>query len=263
MRLTFATDLHGQMILIEKFLEQSVMENADVIILGGDICPRAFGSLDARIRIQREFLEKQLIPLLERFHQENMDKVIFAMFGNDDYRVNYPIYQDAERRGIFHLPNGPLRIWDMMLVMYNHINTSPFMLKDWEKEDFEEKEIEGVTTAPRTDWKPIISDLRAMDIGKKTILVTHAPPFDTRLDMIHSKDHVGSKAIRAIIEDKQPILVLSGHIHESMQMTGSYHDLIGRTLCMNPGSDPFKQRSGMLIVEIDSYGIGRHKRKDL
>jgi len=43
---------------------------------------------------------------------------------------------------------------------------------------------------------------------------------------------VGSKSIRDAIEKHQPLLGLHGHIHESR---GSFK--IGRTICVNPGSE--------------------------
>ncbi len=74
----------------------------------------------------------------------------------------------------------------------------------------------------------------------------HAPPFDTNLDiapMLDKKleqktifgtpliDHVGSKAVKGIILEKQPLLSLHGHIHESPGM-----QRLGKTICLNPGS---------------------------
>jgi Icc-related predicted phosphoesterase len=43
---------------------------------------------------------------------------------------------------------------------------------------------------------------------------------------------VGSTACRAAIESHQPLLGLHGHLHESR---GTYK--LGRTLCLNPGSE--------------------------
>jgi Icc-related predicted phosphoesterase len=43
---------------------------------------------------------------------------------------------------------------------------------------------------------------------------------------------VGSTAVREAIEHFQPMLTLHGHVHESAGATR-----IGRTLCVNPGSD--------------------------
>ena len=43
---------------------------------------------------------------------------------------------------------------------------------------------------------------------------------------------VGSSAVRAVIEEYQPLLGLHGHVHES-----SAAEHLGRTLCINPGSE--------------------------
>ena len=51
--------------------------------------------------------------------------------------------------------------------------------------------------------------------GRKIIQVTHNPPFDTIADIIPNGMHVGSKAIRKLIEEKKPKVALCGHIHEA------------------------------------------------
>ncbi|MEW6529000.1 MAG: metallophosphoesterase [Candidatus Micrarchaeota archaeon] len=56
--------------------------------------------------------------------------------------------------------------------------------------------------------------LTKLDIDKRTILLVHAPPFGF-LDEIKG-NHIGSTAIRRIIEEKQPFLVFCGHLHEVM-----------------------------------------------
>ena len=75
----------------------------------------------------------------------------------------------------------------------------------------------------------------------------HVPPVDTELDKAPavSEDlsyvreglgvkmiHAGSLAVRKSIESHQPLLGLHGHIHESKGFVK-----IGRTLCLNPGSE--------------------------
>lgn len=62
------------------------------------------------------------------------------------------------------------------------------------------------------------------------ILVSHAPPVHTKTDILTNGKHVGSRAVRKFIEEKQPRLCLTGHIHEA---PGKDH--IGRTLVLNPG----------------------------
>jgi Icc-related predicted phosphoesterase len=65
---------------------------------------------------------------------------------------------------------------------------------------------------------------------KNIILVSHPPPYLTTIDRIASGEHVGSTAVREFIEQKQPPLCLTGHIHESKGI-----DRIGNTLLLNPG----------------------------
>jgi Icc-related predicted phosphoesterase len=49
--------------------------------------------------------------------------------------------------------------------------------------------------------------------------------------------HVGSIAIRRFIEERQPLVTLHGHIHESARLTGQWRDRIGRTHIFNAAHD--------------------------
>jgi Icc-related predicted phosphoesterase len=79
---------------------------------------------------------------------------------------------------------------------------------------------------------------------RRSVFNLHAPPYGSTLDDAPelTKDlrpkragncvvPVGSRAVRAVIEEQQPLLALCGHIHEAK---GTVR--IGRTLCINPGS---------------------------
>jgi len=66
--------------------------------------------------------------------------------------------------------------------------------------------------------------------GEKIILVTHGPPFQTKLDLLHNQ-HVGNKDYRAFIERISPRVAISGHLHE----TAGAMDKIGATKLVNPG----------------------------
>jgi Icc-related predicted phosphoesterase len=83
-----------------------------------------------------------------------------------------------------------------------------------------------------------------------SIFNLHDPPIDSSLDtcpkLDWSKDPpepiiqsgqmvmygAGSKSVRKAIEERQPMLGLHGHIHESQSVAR-----IGRTTCINPGSE--------------------------
>lgn len=83
---------------------------------------------------------------------------------------------------------------------------------------------------------------------KKCIFNLHVPPYDSGLDSAPLLDEnlkpqlqaggemkmvpVGSTAVRKVLEKYQPMLGLHGHIHESRGVMK-----IGRTVCVNPGSE--------------------------
>jgi len=62
------------------------------------------------------------------------------------------------------------------------------------------------------------------------VFVTHQPPFNTNLDRIFDR-HVGSKSIRKVIENLNPLLNICGHLHENFNLK----DIIKRTKIVNPG----------------------------
>ncbi|MDG6933478.1 MAG: metallophosphoesterase [Nitrososphaerota archaeon] len=80
----------------------------------------------------------------------------------------------------------------------------------------------------------------------RAIFTLHPPPYNTNLDLAPALEdfkpktvlgqmefeHVGSRSVRKIIEEYQPLTSLHGHVHESKAMSK-----IGRTLCFNAGSE--------------------------
>lgn len=66
---------------------------------------------------------------------------------------------------------------------------------------------------------------------KKVILVTHGPPYGTKLDIIPGLGHRGSKSITDFIKQFKPMLNICGHLHEN----NGKHDMIGKTVICNPG----------------------------
>ncbi len=63
------------------------------------------------------------------------------------------------------------------------------------------------------------------------VIVAHNPPAETKLDVVSNGAHVGSPLIRAFVDRYKPLLVVSGHIHESAAV-----DRIGPTALVNPGA---------------------------
>jgi Icc-related predicted phosphoesterase len=97
----------------------------------------------------------------------------------------------------------------------------------------------------RYEWSE--AEIGVLHPAPHDVLLTHAPPLDTRLDRLSTGRHVGSQAVRDIAVSCSRVLVC-GHIHESAGV-----DRIGNLLMLNAGSlgDPFgKPQYG--LVEVSS-----------
>lgn len=69
-----------------------------------------------------------------------------------------------------------------------------------------------------SEWMEVSSQNyeRIIDrMGPVDVLLSHAPPFDTKCDRLYSGEHIGSWPIRRYIEIDQPIVTFCGHVHES------------------------------------------------
>jgi uncharacterized protein len=79
------------------------------------------------------------------------------------------------------------------------------------------------------------------------ILVSHQPPFSTKVDRAWIGGHVGSREIRNFIEIKKPLLCITGHIHEARGI-----DAIGETRIVNPGA--FKS-GHYAVIEMEGRSV--------
>lgn len=66
--------------------------------------------------------------------------------------------------------------------------------------------------------------------GKKIILITHAPPYGTKVDLIVG-EHCGNKTYRDFIAKNKVNLHICGHLHENFGKKGRLKD----TEIINPG----------------------------
>jgi Icc-related predicted phosphoesterase len=98
----------------------------------------------------------------------------------------------------------------------------------------------------------IEQELRRLPVADPphTVAVVHAPPFDTRCDVLFDGRHIGSKALRSWIEKNQPCFSLHGHIHESPKLSRSFFDRIGATTVINPGCD--HTHPHLVFIDLDN-----------
>ncbi|MDE5897794.1 MAG: metallophosphoesterase family protein, partial [Treponemataceae bacterium] len=78
------------------------------------------------------------------------------------------------------------------------------------------------------------------------VVVSHNPPKDTRCDAVNERLHAGSAQFRRLIEEKKPLAVVAGHIHE-----GAGIDRIGGTTVVNPGA---LAAGSYAVLELEERG---------
>lgn len=258
MKILYTSDLHGEIHLYEELLAVARPGSAGIIILGGDLLPSFAPTkrYEEMIPHQRNFIDRFLRPFLKKIVETTAVQKILLIPGNWD--LGYPYLFETPSDRLIDLDRKGFRLdGEYELIGYPFVPPTPFRPKDFEKMD-----------DPGSPWPPqrnpsYIRSPDQMDqiipidpnlylrgqgtIGEdlcnlprpvyheKAIYVMHSPPFGTRLDLIQGGESAGSRSITRFIEKTQPLLTLHGHIHEAPELSGTYLDRIGATLCINPG----------------------------
>ncbi|HUI82655.1 MAG TPA: metallophosphoesterase [Candidatus Binatia bacterium] len=263
-RCVFVTDLHGHRDRYEKLFALVAVEQPSAVFLGGDLQPT--GSWYAKKPEEGcgDFVREYLWPAFERL-RENLGPsypAVFLIPGNDDPSSEEPSFLEAASRGAWlYIQGRKGRLGRFQVYGYAYVPPTPFTLKDWERYDVSRfvdpgciSPEEGRRTVPfdanKVKWSTIQQDLAALandDVLADAIFLMHAPPYATPLDRaaLDGKQcdhvpldvHVGSIAVRRFIEQRQPLLTLHGHVHESTRLTGEWKTRIGRTICINGAHD--------------------------
>lgn len=250
--------------ILPKEIKRVSKNSIGVISLEEDIFPKEVviyvrdekKEVEELIDLQKNFLLNDLIPKMKEFKKTK--KEIYLMFGNDDLACNLFLLEEAEKQGLCKLLHNKRHklTEDIDIVGYPYVPLTHFLLKDWEKFDDEESPLGDaslsgyITKGSKIIKKEFDLDDRKNNIAKdlekiaenasRTIYVIHAPPFNTSLDMISENQvlgHVGSRAVKEFILQKQPLATFHGHIHESYALTARYMEKISNTICINPGQD--------------------------
>ena len=193
MRLLGLTDIHGSRAAIERIL--SHVQKIDAILLGGDITN--FGSPEDA-------------EAIVRIAQAHCDTVL-AVAGNCD---SAEIDDRLAELGVSVFE----RSVEVDGVGFYGLSAMPPWLRSMYS--FTEEEIA----------EALQSGSSQLGSPEREVLLSHSPPHATTVDRTFSGQHVGSTALRAFVEERQPELVICGHIHEARGT-----DRIGRTTIVNCG----------------------------
>ena len=214
-----------------------------------DVRPHGLDSLFHRA--MRESLERWVALAEERLEGSGIP--CYMMLGNDDYDDLGDLLRGSDvvtnaEDGIVELPGG------FEMASFGYSTPTPW---DTPRELPEEEMARRIGL--------LVDQLREPEYA---VFNFHCPPHDTHLDQAPMLDAelrprvdatglkvgpVGSRAVREAIERVGPMLGLHGHVHESPA-----GQKLGRTVCLNPGSE---YGDGILrgaIVDVDrAKGVRR------
>ncbi|HKC19690.1 MAG TPA: metallophosphoesterase [Candidatus Dormibacteraeota bacterium] len=168
---------------------------------------------------------------------------IFVSPGNDDEMEVDDVVRKAE---VVELGEGRVIEFDgFTMISTGWSNPTPWKTHREESEEQLGQRIDAMASLI-TDASHAIFNLHCPPYRSG---LDEAPAIDADLRLLHggrALRPVGSTAVREVIEKRQPLLSLHGHIHESKGAVK-----IGKTLSINPGS---AYEEGMLmgaIVQLD------------
>jgi Icc-related predicted phosphoesterase len=260
-RCFFVSDLHGRARRYEQLFAAVAAEAPAAVFLGGDLLPGLAAGHTAQID---DFFDDVLVAGFRQLERRLGPRYprVFLILGNDDPKAMQARFEDAAVRGLWEFVHGRKSQFGPFGVYgYAHIPPTPFQLKDWERYDVsryvppgcvspEEGVLSLPVTAEELRWTTIQHELQKLlgdDDLSRAILLLHGPPHATALDRAaldgQSIDHVpldlhvGSIAVRRMLEERQPLISLHGHIHESARLMGDWRQQLGRTWALGAAHD--------------------------
>jgi len=254
----FVSDLHGHPSRYEALFEMVKENQPDGVFIGGDILPGGFG---VSSNIENE-MNAMFFKPLQTMKKQVPSCEFYVIFGNDDPQIYEYLLQDAHKKGLLHyVHNQCVEFHDDYVIGYSCVPPTPFQLKDWERYDVS-RFVDPGSVSPEVGIRSVpmdIHEIRDHTIAKDlkqlvqksppehSIYLFHTPPYNTKLDRAaldgKSVDHapldvhVGSIAVQRFIKKYQPKITLHGHIHETVRLTNTWKQTLGKTVMLSAAHD--------------------------
>ena len=198
MKILACTDMHSNMIVLDKIIKKA--RDCDAVFCCGDIT--IFGN----------GLKKVLAKL------NSIGRTVFIIPGNHEDTLEFK--NECNKYDKIINVNQKIALLDKYLIF--GFGGGGFSRRD-SNLDVISRKMKGVITENNDKIK---------------IMLTHAPPSDTKLDIIVG-GHCGNKSINEVIIKYNFNYLFCGHIHETFKKV----DKLNNTICMNPGPEG-------IIIEI-------------
>lgn len=261
----FVSDLHGSRDRYQKLFDAIAIKKPAAVFLGGDLLPDLAPAQASHPQaLHHNFIHGFLADTLNRLKQTMGESFpeLFIVMGNGDARFLESSFLDIGTTGLWHYIHNRCIVWkDYTIYGYAFVPPTPLTLKDWERFDMAcytdpgcTPPSSGIHTVPLSQFEiecaTIQHDLKQLTNGQnlsKSIFLFHTPPYQTALDRaaldgiqvdyVPLDVHVGSVAVKRLIQHHQPLITLHGHIHESPRLTGQWRDSIGSTALFSAAHD--------------------------
>ncbi len=269
MKLLYVTDLHGDKNKYEKVLEIAIEKKIKLIVNGGDMLPKQCN----RHKEQPIFINVYLRDYFQRLQKHDISYL--AMLGNDDLLVIDKLFSDicSEFDNVYDIAGNKVTINGFEFLGMNFILDHPFGCKDrvvTEAHYIPQQQLSPVagisneidydriynwleySTTKLSCMCDILNKLPIPSNQQRAVYIMHMPPAGLRLGQLYYQDlDIGSVDIYEFLKEKQPLLSLHGHIHESPDTEkGKWINHIFQTTCIQTGQTELYDNQ-MVYAEID------------
>jgi len=208
MKALVLTDVHAEEYLLEKLPPLIKEHGVDAVILLGDI------THNGPLVFAKEFLDTL----------ESTGVKVFGVYGNMD---NAQVAKMLEERGV-SIHAKAIEFNGFRFIGFGGGPPSIFNTPSEASDD---------------EFYKILCNFEMDD---KTVLVTHAPPKGCDMAVTGTRRDIGSAGLRRIIDEKQPLADLCGHVHEKQG-----EEMIGKTKIIKVGA---AKNGNTAIVKFSSEG---------
>ena len=232
MRILFTSDLHGHMKSIKSYSDILKSGPYDIGIISGDIIDDGVPDQEIEEHFKNGILDPDdfIEELLEadKTFEEQMDERILKLHDPEAPMMKALILKEENIKKILFNSNK-----DIFIIPGNHD------LTEWKSENnihnihnkripIGKYNIIGYKwTLLHKDVDDQFKDLKELKkiVNKKSILVTHEPPYgilDNKYNLESKIIHLGSRAILELVKSKKPKIHLFGHVHSMAGKKGKY-----------------------------------------
>ena len=185
------------------------------------------------------------------------------ILGNDDSKTSEAdLIRWMEKEKIWEYIHGrAVDFGPYSVYGYAYVPPTPFLNKDWERYDIS-RFVDPGCIPPEEGWHSVKEPKNLIEyatIQKDLVDLTQGKTCQSRffysiphltrqlwiglrwmgkfIDHVPLDVHVGSIAVKDFILERQPLMTLHGHVHESARITGSWIEQLGQTMAISAAHD--------------------------